>query len=245
MHRRSNAASVRSAASSIRSTRSSTLSGRNPKAGNKNVLRRGKRPWSRKDSRDEQVQCHELDKKREREERERAAASAGEREAERRNGTVELDELYWFVKFKPHTETRENVYIITMVSRIPRQIVSHVVSRDKSCQTIQRVADHAPDAEKYCTDGYTAYREIVYPGRHIFNIHDKRDTFTVEGVNADLRHYIPTLARRRRCFPRKLENLQAVVSVFVGAYNKFGLAKARYRSRHACTSTPFSLFDFL
>ena len=219
------------------------LSGRDSKAGNKNVLRRSKRPWSRKDSRDEQVQCHELDKKRDREER--AAASTGKREAERRNGTVELDELYWFVKFKPHTETRENVYIITMVSRIPRQIVSHVVSRDKSCQTIQRVVDHAPDAGKYCTDGYTAYREVVYPGRHIFNIHNKRDTFTVEGVNADLRHYIPTLARRRRCFPRKLENLQAVVSVFVGAYNKFGLAKARYRSRHAGISTPFSLFDFL
>ena len=31
--------------------------------------------------------------------------------------------------------------------------------------------------------------------------------------------------------------------VFVGAYNKFGLTKARYRSRHACTSIPFSLFD--
>lgn len=179
--------------------------------------------------------------KRDREER--AAASARKREAERRNGTIELGELHWFVKFKPHTETRENVYILTMVSRIPRQIVSHVVSRDKSCQMIQGVVDHAPDAGKYCTDGYAAYREVVYPGRHIFNSHDKRGTFTVEGVNADLHHYISRLAQRRRCFRRKLENLQAVVSVFVGAYNKFGLAKARYRSRHACTLTPFSLFD--
>ena len=184
-----------------------------------------------------------MDKKREREEK--AAASARKREPERRYGTVELDELYWCVKFKPRTETRENIYIMTMVSRVPRQIIGHVVSEDKSCQTIQRVVDYAPDAEKYCTDGYSAYREVVYPGEHIFNIHDKRDTFTVEGVNADLRHYIPTLARRSRCFPRKLENLQAVVSVFVRAYNKFGLAKAEYRSHHVCTSAPFSLFDFL
>ena len=134
--------------------------------------------------------------KRDREER--AAASARKREAERRNGTIELGELHWFVKFKPHTETRENVYILTMVSRIPRQIVSHVVSRDKSCQMIQGVVDHAPDVGKYCTDGYAAYREVVYPGRHIFNNHDKRDIFTVEGVNADLRHYIPTLVQQRR-----------------------------------------------
>ena len=104
-----------------------------------------------------------------------------------------------------------------MVSREPRQIIGHAVSRDKTSQTIQCMVDTAPDAERYCTDGYSGYLDIVYPGKHIFNIHNKKDTFTVEGVNADLRHYIPTLARRSRCFPRKLENLQAVVAVFVRA----------------------------
>jgi len=67
----------------------------------------------------------------------------------------------------------------------------------------------------------------------------------VEGVNADLRHYIPTLAQRSRCFPRKLENLQAVLTVFVQAYNRFGVQKERYRSQHPGTTVPFSLFDFL
>ena len=76
-------------------------------------------------------------------------------------------------------------------------------------------------------------------------IHNKNDTFTVEGVNADLRHDIPTLARRSRCFPRKLENLQAVLAVFVQAYNRFGLQKELYRSRHPGAALPFSLFDFL
>ncbi len=54
---------------------------------------------------------------------------------------------------------------------------------------------------------------------HIRNIRDKSDTFTVEDVNADLRHSIPLLARQSRCFPRKLETLRAVVDVFVDAYN--------------------------
>lgn len=75
--------------------------------------------------------------------------------------------------------------------------------------------------------------------------HNKNDTFTVEGVNADLRHYIPTLARHSRCFPRKLDNLQAVLAVFVRAYNRFGLQKYLYRSKHPGPSVPFSLFDFL
>ena len=158
---------------------------------------------------------------------------------------MELDELYWYLKYKPRTETRENVYIITMVSRKPRQIVGHVVSRNKMSRTIQGMVDAAPAAEHYCTDGYSGYLDVVFPGKHIFNIHNKNDTFTVEGVNADLRHYIPTLARRSRCFPRKLENLQAVLAVFVSAYNRFGFQKSQYRSRHPGTSVPFSLFDFL
>ena len=157
---------------------------------------------------------------------------------------MELDELYWFLEYKPRTETRENIYIMTMVSRKPRKIVGHVVSWDKTSRTIQRMVDAAPEAEIYCTDGYGGYLDVVFPGKHIFNIHNKNDTFTVEGVNADLRHYIPTLARRSRCFPRKLENLQAVLTVFVHAYNRFGRQKDRYRSHHPGTAVPFSLFDF-
>jgi len=45
---------------------------------------------------------------------------------------LELDELYWFVGKKANTETRENTYVITMVSRNPRQIVGFDVSFDKS-----------------------------------------------------------------------------------------------------------------
>ena len=158
--------------------------------------------------------------------------------------TVELDELYWFLERKPRTETRENIYIMTIVSRKPRQIVGHMVSADKSSRTIQQMMDAAPEAQKYCTDGYSGYLDVIFPGKHIFNVHKKSVTYTVEGVNADLRHYIPTLARRSRCFPRKLENLQAVLTVFVRAYNRFGARKSRYCSRHPGAAVPFSLFDF-
>ena len=121
---------------------------------------------------------------------------------------------------------------------------SHVVSRDKTSRTIQRMVDAAPEAEHHCTDGYSGYLDVVDSGRYIYNIHNKNDTFTAEGVNADLRHHIPTLARRSRCFPRKLENLQAVLAVFVRVYDRFGLQTHLYRSRHPGTSVPFSLFAF-
>ena len=68
---------------------------------------------------------------------------------------------------------------------------------------------------------------------------------SIEGINADLRHYIPTLARRSRCFARKLENLQAVIAVFVEAYNRFGAAKHRHRQLRPTGKPSFSLVDFI
>ena len=82
---------------------------------------------------------------------------------------VEMDELYWFLKYKPRTETRENIYLITLVSRNPRQILGYTVSPDKSAETLQKVVDMAPYSETYCTDGYNGYLDTIFPGKHIFN----------------------------------------------------------------------------
>jgi len=101
---------------------------------------------------------------------------------------------------------------------LPRQVAGFDVAIDKSPERIQAIVAHAPEAKKYCTDGWSGYVYVVYPGRHIRNACNKNDTFTVKGVNAGLRHYIPILARRSRCFCRKIETLSAVVDVFE-AYN--------------------------
>ena len=94
------------------------------------------------------------------------------------------------------------------------------------------------------TDNYSAYESVAYFGEHVCG---KSDTFTVESVNADLRHYIPILARRSRCFARSIETLQAVMEVFVAAYNRFGAAKARFRRTRNpnARELPFSVLDFL
>ena len=160
---------------------------------------------------------------------------------------LELDELYWFVDQKGTSETRENCYVIPIVSREPRQIVGIDAAFDKSPDRIQALVDAAPPAENYCTDGWFGYIDVVYPGKHVRNVRDKKDTHTVESVNADLRHYIPILRRRSRCFPRRLETLQAVLEVFADAYNAFGVAKLKFRQNRDPNSRelPFSVLDYM
>jgi IS1 family transposase len=169
----------------------------------------------------------------------------------------ELDELWWFVGKKARTDTRENTYLMTMVSREPRQIVGFDVAYDKAPERIQAIVDSAPDAEYYCSDGDLGYIDVVYPGHHIRCVANKSDTFTVEGINADLRHHIPLLRRKSRCFARKIETLYAVLDVFVEAYNKFGEYKQKYRvpvvhrseypagRLHKWRDPPCSVLDFI
>jgi IS1 family transposase len=119
---------------------------------------------------------------------------------------------------------------MTMISREPRQIQAFCVAQDKCARRIQDMVDSAPKAKKYCSDGYHGYLDVDYYGaEHVRNIHNKSDTHNVESINADLRHFISGLARRSRCFYRSLETLEAVIDMFVDAYNKFGEYKMKYR----------------
>ena len=150
----------------------------------------------------------------------------------------ELDEMYHYMSKKAKTETKENVYVIALASREPRQFLGLVASRDKSPGTTQSLVWDSPHATKYFSDGYLGYRDVHYPGHFKQNVRTKDDTFTVEGANADLRCYIPTLARRSRCFPRKIENMNSVLRLFSHAYSLFGQWKLKTRRpvRHKSAS---------
>lgn len=169
----------------------------------------------------------------------------------------ELDELYWFINKKADTETRENTYVMTMINREPRQIVGFDVQLDKSSIRLQGIVDSTEYAKNYCTDGYVGYLDVIFTGRHIRNVRNKSDTHIIENINANLRHYISGLARKNRCFFRSLETLQAVLEVFVDAYNKYSEAKLKYRipaihksatpakHLHKFRDLPFCILDFL
>jgi IS1 family transposase len=146
--------------------------------------------------------------------------------------SFELDELYWFIGKRKGYESGINTYIMTMLSRKPRQIVAYAVDKSVNATLIQEMVDSTVRAEKYYTDGGTAYLGVDFIGMHIRNMEDKSDTHNIEGSNADLRHYIAGLRRRSRCFFRSEETLQAVLYVFVHAYNRFGDAKRRYMQKH-------------
>jgi hypothetical protein len=53
---------------------------------------------------------------------------------------------------------------------------------------MQQVVDDAPPAYHYFSDGFATYAQLLYPGEHKV-APGKSQTFSVEGDNAELRHY--------------------------------------------------------
>ena len=126
----------------------------------------------------------------------------------------ELDELFWFISKRKGSENGVNIYIMTMLSREPRQIVAFNVDNTVSAALIQKMVDMSPQAKQYYTDGGQSYLGVDFIGHHERNTTDKKDTYNIEGSNADIRHYIAGLRRRSRCFFRKKEILVAVLRAY-------------------------------
>ena len=113
------------------------------------------------------------------------------------------------------------------MTRKPRQIVGFDVAYDKNEKRIQKIVDSSIKAKHYYSDANSSYQGVSYGGEHFF-FRDKSHTFTVEGINSDIRKYIAALHRRSKCFFRSLETFNIVMRVFVYAYNNFGKFKLKF-----------------
>ena len=83
---------------------------------------------------------------------------------------------------------------------------------------MQAVIDSAPHAKSYFSDAFNTYRELCWWGKHQA-MYDKSETYSVEGDNAELRHYLARLVRKSRCFSKCLKALRRAVELFVWCWN--------------------------
>lgn len=122
---------------------------------------------------------------------------------------------------------------MTAVERKTRCLLVCSVVEERTFETMQNVVNQAgqlaPGARHFYSDGLPVYATLAYPigARHEV-APGKSQTYTVEGVNADLRHYLGRLLRRNRCFSRSLNALKQAVWLFAYAYNRRQLFRATY-----------------
>ncbi len=135
----------------------------------------------------------------------------------------------------PYPELR----LITLVDRATRYILGWKVAWERSQEMVQALVDHAPKATWYYSDALDVYATLWYHwGRYAVS-EGKADTYSVEGDNAELRHYLARLARSSRCFSRCPYALHCAVRLFVYYFN------LRQLKKHQFPKYSFHITDFV
>ena len=95
------------------------------------------------------------------------------------------------------------------------------VVEERTFDTLQPVVDQVPrTCRQFYSDGLETYSTLLYyNGSHEAHS-DKSQTYSVEGSNAEIRHYLGRLHRKSRCFCRSLPALQRLFWLFAYCYNR-------------------------
>ena len=128
---------------------------------------------------------------------------------------------------------------MTWVNRADHCFTAHCVVWERSEDDLRRMVwRESPSATKYYNDAFALYETIGYPGKHE-SLPNKKETYSVEAGNSELRHYLARLARRTRCFSRCIDALRRAVNLFVLAWNR------RQRFKRDNPTLPANVRDFI
>ncbi len=106
-------------------------------------------------------------------------------------------------------------------------VLSWDVVPHRTTEALQACLERAPQAKQYYSDAFPGYDTLYYGAPYEMRS-DKQETYSVEAVNADLRHYLKRLARKSRCFSRRMQSLARNIQLFVYCYNQRQLMKRLY-----------------
>ena len=108
---------------------------------------------------------------------------------------------------------------MTIIDRQTRCFLAIEAVAYRTQAIAQQMVNQSP-AEQYYSDRYPLYDSLTYRRGPHLSLADKSETYSVEGVNAELRHYLTRLARRSRCFSRCLVWLNRHLKAFAHAWNQ-------------------------
>jgi insertion element IS1 protein InsB len=128
---------------------------------------------------------------------------------------------------------------VTFVDRATRCVVNWSVCWEPNGDLVDQMLAESSHGRWYYSDANLIYEgRGYYPGHHT-GLRDKSETYSVEGNNAELRHYLARLVRKSRCFSRCIEALRKAVRLFVYYWNQ------RQLYRRANPGYPSQIIDFV
>ena len=95
---------------------------------------------------------------------------------------------------------QRKVWIWTAIDRRTRKLIAFE-SGSRGKKTLKRLLVKLSkfNIKKFCTDYWKVYKSLI-PNEKL--IQSKKETYTVESINCNIRHYLARFRRRSRCYSK-------------------------------------------
>ena len=105
------------------------------------------------------------------------------------------------------------------MNRLGKRFISFVCG-DRSTQTGLRLWDKLKDllVGSFATDHWRSYEEFIPPEQHR---QTKAETFTVEGYNSRIRHYLARFKRKTKCYSKSEEMIDLSLKLRMEKLERF------------------------
>src|SRR6218665_513875 len=114
------------------------------------------------------------------------------------NGGIRRDAYLYYVK-------KNYCWIRIAVDRFGKRHVDFVCG-DRSTQTFKKLWVKIKDLEVngFCSDYWKSYSELIPMIPSEKHCESKAETFTIEGYNARIRHYLARFRRKSKCYSKAI-----------------------------------------
>jgi insertion element IS1 protein InsB len=111
---------------------------------------------------------------------------------------IEIDEVFFYVGNK-----KRKRWLWLAVCRESKRILAHQIGK-RDRPTVRKLLQKISGIEslRYYTDAHLSYKGLFPKEKHK---ESKKYTFTVEGINSAIRHYLARFRRRSKCYSKSEE----------------------------------------
>lgn len=120
---------------------------------------------------------------------------------------IEVDEVYFYVGKK-----NKKRWLWLAVCRESKRILAHQIGK-RDRPTVRKLLQKISYIEclRYYTDSHLSYKGLFPKDKHR---ESKKYTYTIEGINSAIRHYLARFRRRSKCYSKSETMADKSLSLF-------------------------------
>lgn len=121
------------------------------------------------------------------------------------------------MKFTVTPNIKNHCWVWIAIDRSTKQILGFICGKRDTKTFKQSYNNLNPNNIKlFCSDYWKSYQEMIPKHKHI---QSKKETFTIEGYNSLIRHYLARFKRKTKCYSKCQKMIEYSLNLLFAKWN--------------------------